>query len=98
MICSAGQNPTFSVQRSWSWVFPQVGAATPIYCQDPSGITAGQPCSTAPPAICGSPLTDTASGGANPRSSSPFVLSCSLTPAGANSTDDPVGGGVTISA
>ncbi len=65
MICYAGTQPTFSIQRSWSWVYQQ-GTLTPIWYQDPSGFTTGQPCTTAPPASCGSPHTDTASFGANP--------------------------------
>src|SRR5262249_26722667 len=60
MICHAGQNPTFAVQRSWSWVYQQ-GTLTPIWYQDDSGFAPGQFCITAPPAICGNPLTDTPS-------------------------------------
>ena len=97
MICHAGQNPTFAVQRSWSWVYQQ-GTLTPIWYQDPSGFAPGQFCITAPPAICGNPLTDTASFGANPTSTSPFVLSGTPAPAASNATSDPVGGSIAISA
>jgi hypothetical protein len=97
MVCFAGQNPTFSIQRSWSWVYQQ-GTLTPIWYQDGSGITPDQPCVTGPPAICGSPLTDTASFGANPSSTSPFTLSGTPVAASANSTSDPVGGTIAISA
>ena len=47
MICYAGQNPTFAIQRSWSWVYQQ-GTLTPVWYQDPSGFVAGQPCTTGP--------------------------------------------------
>jgi hypothetical protein len=97
MICYAGQNPTFAIQRAWSWVYQQ-GTLTPIWYQDPSGFTPGLPCATAPPAICGSPLTDTASLGANPSSASPFVLSGTPVAASSNATADPIGGSITISA
>jgi hypothetical protein len=97
MICHAGQNPTFAVQRSWSWVYQQ-GTLTPIWYQDDSGFAPGQFCITAPPAICGNPLTDTASFGANPSSTSPFVLSGTPAPAAGNATSDPVGGLIAISA
>jgi hypothetical protein len=97
MICHAGQNPTFAVQRSWSWVYQQ-GTLTPIWYQDDSGFAPGQFCITAPPAICGNPLTDTASFGANPSSASPFVLSGTPAPAASNATSDPVGGSIAISA
>jgi hypothetical protein len=97
MICNAGTTPKFSVQRSWSWVYQQ-GTLTPIWYQDPSGFTPGQFCITAPPAICGSPLTDTASFTANPTSSSPFVLSGTPAVASSNATSDPVGGSIAISA
>jgi len=113
MVCFAGQpgeGPPFSVQRSWSWVYQQ-GTLDPIWYQDPSGFTSvipdptfgtsGVPCATSPPAICGSPLTDSAGFAASPSSSSPFLLSG--TPAfdpdfPSNSTADPIGGGVVISA
>jgi hypothetical protein len=97
MICYAGQNPTFAIQRAWSWVYQQ-GTLTPIWYQDPSGFTPGLPCATAPPAICGSPLTDTATFGANPSSMSPFVLSGTPVAASSNATADPIGGSITISA
>ena len=97
MICHAGQTPTFAVQRSWSWVYEQ-GTLTPIYYQDPSGFAPGGFCITSPPAICGNPLTDTASFAADPMSQSPFVLTGSPEASAANQTGDPVGGGVTISA
>jgi hypothetical protein len=97
MICHAGQNPTFAIQRSWSWVYQQ-GTLAPIWYQDNSGFAPGQFCITAPPAICGNPLTDTASFGANPSSTIPFVLSGTPTPAGSNATSDPVGGSIAISA
>lgn len=97
MICYAGQNPTFAIQRSWSWVYQQ-GTLTATWYQDPSGFTPGLPCVTAPPASCGSPLTDTASDNENPISSSPFVINFSPVPAGSNATSDPVGGTVTVSA
>lgn len=97
MICYAGQDPTFTLQRAWSWVYQQ-GTLIPTWYQDPSGFTPGFPCATAPPASCGSPLTDTASGTANPSSTTPFTISFSLTPQSSNATSDPVGGGVVISA
>jgi hypothetical protein len=97
MICNAGSQPTFSIQRAWSWVYQQ-GTLTPIWYQDPSGITPGQPCTTAPPASCGSPHTDTASFSANPSSTSPFALSGTPAAAAGNYTSDPVGGTVAISA
>jgi hypothetical protein len=97
MVCFAGQDPTFSIQRSWSWVYQQ-GTLTPIWYQDASGITPGLPCATSPPAICGSPLTDTAGFTANPSSTSPFILSGTPVAASANSTVDPVGGSIVISA
>ena len=96
MICYAGTQPIFSIQRSWSWVYQQ-GTLTPIWYQDPSGFTTGQPCTTAPPASCGSPHTDTASFGANPCTTSPFALSGTPAPAAGNYTSDPVGGSVAIS-
>lgn len=97
MICHAGQDPTFSVQRSWSWVYEQ-GTLTPIWYQDDSGFAPGQLCITAPPPICGNPLTDTASFAANPASTNPFVLTGTPVPAGSNATADPLGGSVTFSA
>jgi hypothetical protein len=96
MICYAGQNPTFAIQRAWSWVYQQ-GTSTPIWYQDPSGFAQGQPCATAPPASCGSPLTDTASDSENPSSTSPFAISFNPVPAGSNATPDPIGGTVSIS-
>lgn len=96
MICHAGQSPTFAIQRSWSWVYDSL--VNPHYFQDPSGFAPGQFCITAPPAICGNPLTDTASFGANPTSASPFVLSGTPAAAPSNATGDPVGGSITISA
>jgi hypothetical protein len=97
MICYSGSTPVFSVQRSWSWVYIQ-GTLTPIWFQDSSAITAGQPCTTAPPASCGSPHTDTASFSANPTTTSPFALSGTPAAAAGNYTSDPVGGSVAISA
>jgi hypothetical protein len=97
MICYAGSHPTFSIQRSWSWVYQQ-GTLTPIWYQDPSGFTPGQPCTTAPPASCGSPHTDTASFSADPSSPSPFALSGTPAAAAGNYTSDPVGSSVAISA
>jgi hypothetical protein len=96
MICHAGQVPTFAVQRSWSWVYRQ-GTLVPIYYQDNSGFAPGQFCITAPPAICGNPLTDTASFGADPSSTTPFMLSGTPISALSNATQDPVGGTVAIS-
>jgi hypothetical protein len=96
MICYAGQNPTFAIQRAWSWVY-EPGTLTPIWYQDPSGFAPGLPCATAPPPICGSPLTDTASFSANPSSTSPFVLSGTPVAASSNATADPVGSSITIS-
>ena len=49
-----GPEPTFAIQRSWSWVYQQ-GTLTPIWYQDPSGFVAGQPCTTAPPAMLRQP-------------------------------------------
>lgn len=97
MLCHAGSTPVFTVQRSWSWVY-ESGTFTPIWFQDPSGFTPGALCTTAPPGSCGSPLTDTASFGGNPASPAPFVLSGTPAPAGSNSTADPVGGSIAISA
>jgi hypothetical protein len=97
MICYAGQNPTFAIQRAWSWVYQQ-GTLTPIWYQDPTEFTPGLPCATAPPAICGSPLTDTATFGANPSAKSPFLLSGTPVAAPSNATADPIGGSITISA
>lgn len=96
MICYAGQQPTFYVQRSWSWVYEQ-GTQTPIYFQDSSSIVAGQPCVTAPPASCGSPHTDTSIFSANPSSTNPFMLTGSPVQTIGNFTPDPVGGSVAIS-
>ena len=97
MFCHSAQNPAFAIQRSWSWVY-QPGSLTPIYFQDPTGFTPGQLCATAPPAICGNPLTDTASFAANPTTTSPFVLTGTPVDAGSNATVDPDAGSVTISA
>lgn len=97
MICHAGQTPTFALQRSWSWVYQQ-GTLAPIWYQDTTGFVPGQLCITAPPAICGNPLTDTASFSANPTTTSPFVLSGTPAPASSNATSDPVGGSIVISA
>lgn len=97
MVCYSGQNPAFAFQRSWSWVYQPV-TLTPIWYQDPSGFTPGAFCITAPPAICGNPLTDSSSFNANPTSNSPFALSGTPVPAGSNATTDPVGGSVAISA
>jgi hypothetical protein len=97
MICYAGENPTFAIQRAWSWVYQQ-GTLTPIWYQDPSGFVPGLPCATAPPASCGSPLTDTASFSGNPSSASPFVLSGTPVASPSNATGDPVGGSITVSA
>lgn len=95
MVCRSGQNPTFAVQRSWSWVYQQ-GTPVPIWYQDPSGFAPGQFCVTAPPPICGNPLTDTASFGANPTTGSPFVLTGTPAPSLNNATGDPVGGSIAI--
>jgi hypothetical protein len=97
MICYAGQDPTFAIQRAWSWVYQQ-GTLTPIWYQDSSGFAPGLPCATAPPASCGSPLTDTASFSANPTSANPFVLSGTPVASPFNATNDPVGGSIAISA
>ncbi len=98
MACVAGHTPTFTVQRSWSWVF-QPGPLTPIWYQDPTGFTPGQSCITAPPPTCGNPLTDTASFAADPASpAGPFALSGAPAAAPGNATADPIGGGVAISA
>ena len=96
MICYAGQNPTFAIQRSWSWVY-QPGTLTPIWYQDPSGFVAGQPCTTGPPAMCGSPHTDVSTDAKNPTTTNPFAISFNPTPAVSNYTSDPVGGTVAIS-
>jgi hypothetical protein len=96
MTCRAGQEPTFSVQRLWSWVFQQ-GTSTPIWYQDDYGFTPGQLCITAPPSICGNPLTDIATFDANPSSASPFVLTGTPAPAAGNATSDPIGGSIVIS-
>jgi len=87
----------FAVQRAWSWVY-KPGTFTPIWYQDPTGITPGYPCPTGPPLSCGSPLTDTSGFGANPSSTSPFVLSGTPVAAPSNATADPIGGTVVISA
>ncbi len=106
MVCYSGSSPTFSLLRNWSWVYEQ-GTLTPIWYQDASGFsdcnqaggTQSLPCATAPPASCGSPLTDSASGSANPSSTSPFLINFSLADNGANATADPVGSGsVSVSA
>lgn len=96
LICNAGQNPTFRVTRSWSWVYQR--GKTPIWFQNPTGFTPGRYCITAPPALCGNPLTDTATFGANPSPGGPFVISDSPAPAAGNTTSDPVGGSIAISA
>ncbi len=98
MTCVSGSSPVFAMQRSWSWV-TEVGG-TNIWYQDPSGITPGQPCSPAPPAPCGNPHTDTASGSANPTTTSPFAISFTMADSvPGNYTGDPVvsGGGDTVS-
>jgi hypothetical protein len=99
MTCVAGQSPTFSLQRSWSWVYQQSGQ-TPIWFQDPTGFSPGQYCITEPPTICGNPLTDTVSGSADPSSDSPFAISFDPTSYSPDptATADPVGGSVAISA
>ena len=91
-----GPDPTFAIQRSWSWVY-QPGTLTPIWYQDPSGFVAGQPCTTGPPAMCGSPHTDVSTDAKNPTTTSPFAISFNPTPAVSNYTSDPVGGTVAIS-
>lgn len=96
MICYAGSDPTFDLQRSWSWVY-EPGTLTPIWYQDPSGFVAGQPCTTGPPAMCGSPHTDVSTDDENPTSTNPFAISFNPTPAVSNYTSDPVGGTVAIS-
>ena len=93
--CHAGSNPTFGLQCAWSRVY-ESGTLTPIWYQDPGGFPAGI-CTTAPPASCGSPLTNTASDAENPTLTSPFMISFSPSPAGGNATGDPVGGSVSIS-
>jgi hypothetical protein len=95
MTCNAGQSPTFNVTRSWSWVYQQ--GTDPIWFQDPTGFSPGQYCITAPPAMCGNPLTDTASCGADPSAGGGFALSCTPAPAAGNSTSDPIGGTVAVS-
>ena len=97
MICHSDTEPVFAVQRSWSWVYLP-GTLTPVYYQDPSGFSPGQLCITAPPAICGNPLTDTASFGADPSSTSPFVVTGTPVAPSSNATPDPVGGTLVISA
>lgn len=101
MICHAGDDPPpsvpFAIQRSWSWLYLP-GTLTAIYYQDPSGFAPGQLCITAPPAICGNPLTDTASFGAGPTTTSPFVVTGTPVAAPSNATPDPVGGSLVISA
>ncbi len=95
MTCNAGQNPTFKITRSWSWVYQQ--SNTPIWFQDPTGFTPGRYCITAPPPQCGNPLTDTAAFGTNPLPGGPFALSGSPTPTASNATSDPIGGSIAIS-
>jgi hypothetical protein len=97
MICHGTSTPKFAVQRAWSFVFDPA-TFDPIWYQDPTGYAPGQFCLTAPPGPCGSPLTDTASFGANPSSTAPFTLSGTPAAAGSNSTADPVGGTVAFSA
>jgi hypothetical protein len=97
MICNSGSTPAFTLQRSWSWVYQQ-GTLVPIWYQDTSGFVPGQPCTTAPPASCGSPHTDTASDSQAPSSTSPFVIDFNPAAAAGNYTGDPVGGGVVVSA
>jgi len=97
LTCNAGQSPTFNLTRSWSWVYRQ-GNAPPIWFQDPTGFSSGQYCITAPPLLCGNPLTDTASFGANPAPGGPFALSGSPAPAAGNATSDPIWGSIAISA
>jgi hypothetical protein len=96
MTCNSGQDPTFTVIRSWSWVYQQ-SPNPPIWFQDPTGFSPGQYCVTAPPPSCGNPLTDTASYGATPASGSAFALSGTPAPAPGNATSDPIGGTVAIS-
>ena len=96
LTCNAGSSPVFTLQRTWSWV-NESGTLTPIYYQDPAGFTPGQLCATAPPAICGSPLTDDSDGSANPSSSSPFSVTFSMTPNSGNTLTDPIGGNATVS-
>jgi hypothetical protein len=97
MTCNSGQDPTFTVFRSWSWVYQQ-SPNPPIWFQDPTGFIPGGYCITAPPPSCGNPLTDTAAFGANPAPGGPFALSGTPAPAPSNATGDPVGGSVAISA
>lgn len=96
MICYAGQTPTFAIQRSWSWVYGP-GTLDPVWYQDPSGFVAGQPCTTGPPAMCGSPHTDVSTDAKNPTTTTPFAISFNPMPAISNYTGDPVGGSVAIS-
>lgn len=99
MICYASQDPTFALQRSWSWVYAP-GTLDPVWYQDPSGFVAGQPCTTGPPAMCGSPHTDVALDSQNPTETSPFMITFNPEPPVPNSnyTEDPVGRPVLISA
>jgi hypothetical protein len=99
MSCNSGSSPVFSLIRSWSWVYGP-GTGTPIWFQDSTGFVPGQYCITAPPTICGNPLTDTVSGSADPSSDGPFAISFDPTSYSPDptATADPVGGSVAISA
>lgn len=92
LTCNAGSSPVFQLTRSWSYVF----APAATWFQDPTGFTACRYCITAPPPQCGNPLTDTASGSANPSSPSPFAISFVMADAGGNATSDPIGSGDTV--
>jgi hypothetical protein len=95
MTCNGGSSPAFNLTRSWSFLPSSNG---PVWYQDPTGFSPGQYCTTAPPPLCGNPLTDTASDTENPTTGSPFAISFSPVDASGNSTSDPIGGTVAISA
>lgn len=104
MYCTGG-SPSLTCIRSWGYIF--IPVLTPVWYSGAAGhppgtatcTPAGTFCSPAPPAACGTPLTDTDSGTANPTScgDSGFAVSFSMTPAGGNSTSDPITGNVSVS-
>jgi hypothetical protein len=93
MTCNSGSSPTFAMTRTWTWVTDVRNP--PIYYSQANigGCSVG--CGV--PGVC-SGSNDSASGSANPTSASPFAISFAMTDNGANTTADPVGGGVGVSA
>lgn len=94
--CVWPTSPRFAMTRYWGWVY-EYGTFTAFnYADGLSCPTPGTSCGAGPPVACGTPHIASATGSANPTTSTPFAITFAMTDNPANPVPDPDSGSITL--